>query len=373
MSMTLQHSRITTNLRERELSPSLDAPYSLASYSFRDRQPASIRPNTAVPSSPLSLSERVVAFLEGPWAPSKEDLPAQKTPEDSGNSAAPFRKPWHNERERIDAKKGLKAISSSCVRACLTRWTSLYEYSVSLRPEHTHLSGMRILHLSDIHLLENYSKPTEELEAITAYVKSLSTPLDLCVLTGDLITKNPNDISPRALRSLQELNSYCQHSFFVPGNHDYHGHDIEFITSSVERVGFYDINNSVVELRRRNTPFTITGVDDAYFGAPKPPENLPADQFNMVLTHNLDAIRANFPESVDLILSGHTHWGECCLFNGTRLMKLWGYSDNVNNHTQGWDFLSERTLSYVHPGLARYYVPYRGLRHPPGFTIIHFR
>jgi uncharacterized protein len=373
MSMTLEHSPITTNLREKELSPSLDPPHSLASYSFGDIRPTSISTKTAVPSSPLSLSERVVAFLEGPWAPSKENLPDQRTPEECGNSAAPFRKAWHNERLRHATKRELKAITSSCVRTSLTPWTSLYEYSVSLKPEHAHLSGMRILHLSDIHLLENYSKPTEELEAITTYVKSLSTPFDLCVLTGDLITKTPNDISPGAIKSLKELTSCCQHSSFVPGNHDYHGHDIEFINSTVERVGFYDINNSVVELRRRNDPFTIIGVDDAYFGTPKAPDELPDDQFNMVLTHNLDAIRANFPQSVDLILSGHTHWGECCLFNGARLMKLWGYSDNVNNHTQGWDYLSERTLSYVHPGLARYYVPYRGLRHPPGFTIINLR
>jgi hypothetical protein len=50
-------------------------------------------------------------------------------------------------------------------------------------------------------------------------------------------------------------------------------------------------------------------------------------------------------------------------------MTLWGYCDNVNNHTRHWDVLTDRTLSFVHPGLARYYVPFRTLRHPPGIAI----
>jgi predicted MPP superfamily phosphohydrolase len=155
----------------------------------------------------------------------------------------------------------------------------------------------------------------------------------------------------------------------VHGNHDYHGHVPAVISKQLEKVGFHDINNHHIRLRIGDAPLNIFGVDDAYFGNPVPPDSVPPLETNIVLTHNLDAIRGNFPKDVDLILSGHTHWGELKLFDGARVMNWWGYSDNINQHTKAWDCLTDRTLSYVHPGLARYYVPYRGLRHPPGIAI----
>ena len=155
----------------------------------------------------------------------------------------------------------------------------------------------------------------------------------------------------------------------VYGNHDYHGHTPALISRYLERVGFTDINNASARLVIDGAPLNIIGVDDAYFGRPKPPNQINPNEPNIVLTHNLDAIRSNFPREVDLILSGHTHWGEIKFFNGSKVMKLWGYNDNVNDHTRHWDVLSDRALSYVGSGLARYYVRNRQLRQPPSIAI----
>lgn len=341
------------------------------SASFSESSNSIFRPLAPLTPSPPSFAERMLSFIEGPWAPAKEDLPVKRNPEDAGNSSEPFRSLFSSPEAKLRATKNVQAINASCTRTKLTPWTSIYEYTVTLRPEHVHLSGMRILHLSDIHLLEGHTQPSDELHAIASYIKDLPQRIDVSVVTGDLITKTPRDMRRKDLDNLALIADHSQYGFFVPGNHDYHGHNLHYVTSQVEATGFKDLNNSVAQLRRRGCAINVCGVDDAYFGFPLAPQHLDESTFNLVLTHNLDSIRSNFPTAVDLILSGHTHWGECCFFNGAQLMNLWGYSDNVNSHTQGWDHLTDRTLSFVHPGLARYYVPYRGLRHPPGFVLIN--
>jgi predicted MPP superfamily phosphohydrolase len=155
----------------------------------------------------------------------------------------------------------------------------------------------------------------------------------------------------------------------VLGNHDYHGHSHELISKKVEQAGFKMLTNDHVHIRINGTRLNLYGVDDAIFGEPKVPETVEINEFNILLTHNLDAIDRRCSPYLDLMLSGHTHWGEFRFMDGTQLMKFWGYCQDINRHTRGWDRLTERTLSLVHPGLMRYYVP-RALCHPPGFVIL---
>jgi predicted MPP superfamily phosphohydrolase len=317
----------------------------------------------------LSFRDRFLNFLEGPWAPHASDLPVKRSPEESGNSSKPFRTTPCTPSESRERAERLRAVHASQTRAVITPWTSLFEYQVPLSAQHQNLSGMSILHLSDVHLLATNQRPTQELQSIARYVQSKNLRFDLVLFSGDLITVSPRDLSDEAGKALRQLTSRAQYSFFVPGNHDYHGHTPALVSQWIAGAGFIDLTNQTAELTRRGTSFAIHGVDDAYFGAPVAPDTLSEDIFNLVLTHNLDSIRANFPAPVDLIISGHTHWGEFRFLNAVRLMRAWGYCDDVNHHTRGWAALTERSLSFVHPGLARYYVPYRGLRHPPGVVI----
>jgi hypothetical protein len=245
----------------------------------------------------------------------------------------------------------------------------VYEYEVPIRNLPRALHDLTILHLSDIHFLSSYERAWREMANVARYFESGSRKLDLIVLSGDVITKSPDDLCRKGLHQLARLSAVCPQAFMVHGNHDYHGHVPALISRELQRVGFHDINNHHVRIKIGDAPLNIFGVDDAYFGSPQAPQTVRSTETNIVLTHNLDAIRGDFPRDIDLILSGHTHWGELRLFDGSQVMKWWGYCENVNRHTKGWDALSKRTLSFVHPGLARYYVPYAGLRHPPGVVL----
>ena len=312
--------------------------------------------------------KRIAAVLEGPWAPEAHDLPVRQ------ESLHPMAKVSFREEPRdvgaaLDRKTVKHAIGRSEKVWPLTRWTSVYEYEVPLDRLPAPLHGVTILHLSDIHFLKSSDRPWREMSRVAEFLERGERRIDLILLSGDVITKGPEDLCSQSLRQLKRLSAICPQAFMVHGNHDYHGHLPAIISKQLEQVGFHDINNHHVRLRIGGAPLNIYGIDDAYFGTPTPPSAVSGEETNIVLTHNLDSIRGDFPKEVDLVLSGHTHWGELKLFDGARVMNWWGYSDNLNRHTKHWEMLTDRTRSYVHPGLARYYVPYRGLRHPPGVAI----
>lgn len=313
-----------------------------------------------------TLGERLLSLIEGPWAPDPADLPERPS---AAPSRQPFRSPLTSEADRQSRDEVRQQLLNGQRRWSLSSWTSVYQYDVPVRRLPRDLEGLTILHLSDIHLLRGSERPVRELSKIADYLCTGGIKADLLLVSGDIITRSPEDLCRQGLRELGRIAECVPLSFMVHGNHDYHGHLPAHISHELERVGISDINNQAVRVSIGSSALNIIGVDDAYFGRPKCPHGVTPAEINIVLTHNLDSIRGDFPKDIDVILSGHTHWGEARFLNGAHLMKMWGYSDNINRHTKGWDVLSDRTLSYVHPGLARYYVPYKGLRHPPGIAI----
>lgn len=316
---------------------------------------------------PPTWKQRIASVLEGPWAPDAQDLPTRHVKNNLANVS--FREEPASP-ESVSRRQFVRESIGRSERAwSLTQWTSVYEYDVPLAGLPEPLHGLTILHLSDIHFLKSTDRPWMEMSRVADFLEKGEQRIDLILLSGDVITKTPGDLCSHSLRQLRRLSEVCPQAFMVHGNHDYHGHLPAIISKQLEEVGFHDINNHHIRLIIGGAPLNIYGIDDAYFGNPTPPSAVSGEETNIVLTHNLDAIRGDFPKEVDLILSGHTHWGELKLFDGVRFMNWWGYADNLNRHTKHWDMLTDRTRSYVHPGLARYYVPFRGLRHPPGVAI----
>lgn len=317
----------------------------------------------------------VQRLIERPWSPGPELLPARTNPEACGNSALPYRSsPDNHMRELLGSTRTSERTHT------LSHWSTLYQYSVTLPTLHADLDGSSILHLSDVHFLKNDPRPILEIQTLTRWLKQQHFYPDVIAFTGDVITRLPDDLCPAAMRALSELSALGRHALFVYGNHDYHGRAPAHISRQMERCGFSQITGDYVSISAGAGHLNLYGIDDAYFGSPQAPAGMNARETNIALVHNLDAIRSNFPLETDLILSGHTHWGElklpsCAglpLLDGMWWMNKWGYSDNINGHTRHWDALSERTLSFVHPGLARYYVP-RLLAHPPGFVLHQLR
>lgn len=312
------------------------------------------------------LKGKIMALLEGPWSPPPEDLPMKTDLEKIGNSALPFRKEPKTPESALLRKETLGFIRKSEQRERISKWSTVFKTDVPIANLHAPLS---ILHKSDIHVMKDKPQTTEELMTLASWMKENRVFVDVAVITGDIITHGPDDLTDKAQKALSEIRTRARFGMFVLGNHDYHGHRSDYIRESLVELGYTDLNNDLASIHVNGQDIWFHGIEDAYFGSPLPSFPVKETNINILLGHNNDALRANYDDAFDFMMSGHTHWGEIKIFDGMKFMNWWGYSDDVNGHTKGWDMYSDRLISAISPGLARYYVPHYGLRHPPGFMI----
>ena len=215
----------------------------------------------------------------------------------------------------------------------------------SLPPE---LDGLRLAHLSDLHLSRTFSRAwAEELvQRVNA-----ARP-DIILLTGDIMDGSPalraDDIRPLAdLRST--LGTYA-----CTGNHEYYS-DYPAWKPLLRHTGITMLDNMHVIVRHVDREFVLSGVTDpaaARFGLPGPdlestlPRGLDSHALSarpdgtkerlpvILLSHRptlFDAVRGK----VALQLSGHTHGGSIlgvdwlvAAFNGGYVRGLYGDEDS---------------------------------------------
>ncbi len=171
------------------------------------------------------------------------------------------------------------------------------------------LDGVRILHLSDLHLRPNWSTTYDAFHA-----RLRIEPPDLLLLTGDYVESkyDPKPTLPCLERFLSGLTARYG-IFGIRGNHDINlfGAPIENSAvrlidgerttaavgdSSIELIGLPGMNRALL------TPEFLAGIPDRK-----------ADVLRVVMSHFPDAILQIGHLRPDLILAGHTHGGQVCL------------------------------------------------------------
>lgn len=167
------------------------------------------------------------------------------------------------------------------------------------------LEGVKVLHLTDLHLLRIGQNERTALE-----VAQRLKP-DMVVITGDLCRRWSISAGIRFLNSLEAPFGI----FFVPGNHD--GRTLNLLQTKAPKVRFLSNRSWLIE--RDGARLAIVGVDDPHrerddmeTALGDVPEGIPI----LLLAHSPDvAYRPGF-EKVSLCLSGHTHGGQVCFFPG---------------------------------------------------------
>lgn len=167
---------------------------------------------------------------------------------------------------------------------------------------------VRIALLSDIHVA-GPDMPPERLERIVARVNALKP--DLVLIAGDLVSDKllathvytPEEI----VAPLGELRGPLG-VIVVPGNHD-HWFDMPALATELDRRGIALLANEA----RTVGPLVIGGLDDDFTGRADLRQTLDAMEpmvgARVLLSHSPDPF-PDVPNSVPLVLAGHTHCGQ---------------------------------------------------------------
>jgi uncharacterized protein len=166
--------------------------------------------------------------------------------------------------------------------------------------------GLRILHLSDLHI--DVSDATAH--AIVAAVREVE--YDLCVLTGDYRFRTSGDVDP-TLHNMGRLRaSLATETYAVLGNHD-----SVAMLPALEDMGIRMLMNESVAIERDGARLYLAGIDDAHFfgveNFEKALDGVPLDACTLLLSHTPEVYRQAAHAGVDLLLCGHTHGGQICL------------------------------------------------------------
>jgi|GEM_PF-34061 len=172
--------------------------------------------------------------------------------------------------------------------------------------------GLRILHLSDLHL------DMSDAIAHTINERVRTVEYDLCVWTGDYRYRTYGDFEA-VLQSVRNLrNNLTGPVYAVLGNHDSVKMVPEFEDADIRML----MNESVV-IERDGAVLYLAGIDDAhFFGVGNIEKALSAVSdraTTILLSHTPEIYRLASHAGIDLLLCGHTHGGQICLPGGIPL------------------------------------------------------
>lgn len=183
----------------------------------------------------------------------------------------------------------------------------LREVDVRIRGLDKELNGVRIAHLSDLHL----SPFLSESELARAIDMANETKPHLAVVTGDLITgyRDPLDACLRQIARLRTSEGVLG----CLGNHEIYARAEEHATREGARLGIRFLRDESAMVYVNGRALNFTGVDYQKMNSDYLPEaerhvwpGIP----NILLSHNPDVFPVAARKGFDLTLAGHTHGGQ---------------------------------------------------------------
>lgn len=168
------------------------------------------------------------------------------------------------------------------------------------------LDNLKIAVVSDLHIGTKFVN-TAKLNSIVYEINS-NRP-DFIFILGDFDTLKIKELKKEKeiTRILKRLKPKYA-TFAIAGNHDQHNSEI--IKRITERAGIIFLENENLITDVKDTKLRITGFQDIWFHNVQPDLILEKTQMpTIALSHNPDLFD-KIPNTVSLILSGHTHGGE---------------------------------------------------------------
>jgi predicted MPP superfamily phosphohydrolase len=232
---------------------------------------------------------------------------------------------------------------------------------------HPDLDGLRLVHLSDIHLSPYLSE--KEFARVVDAANELRG--HVVFVTGDLISVRGDPLDA-CLHQISRLRSDAG-CMGCLGNHEVYAGTQEYTTAEGARLGISFLRSQTRQLRFGNALVNIAGVDYQTMSAQPHyldgAENLIAhNALNILLSHNPDVFPVAAEQGWDLTLAGHTHGGQVnveILHHGFNLARF--YTPYVYGH-----YRSGKSSIYVTRGIGTIGMPAR-LGAPPEIAVLRLR
>jgi uncharacterized protein len=282
---------------------------------------------------------------------------------------------------------GLPLLTAAYGATAGRRWYRVVTVEVPISGLPSRLEGLRIVHLSDLHIGDFMPRT-----AIRRAVDLANTVKpDLAVLTGDLITseRDPLEDCITELSRLQApLGVWGCH-----GNHERWSGVEARAQALFQRYGMHLLRQQCVELSWHGGAINLIGVDDQRERArPGEPSSMlrgverlvRRDVPNILLSHNPDTFPRAAALGIELSLAGHTHGGQLRFALGGR---QWSPASLVTPFAAGLYRLPfgpegrsgevaacppKSAFLYVNRGLGTFGLPVR-LGVPPEITVLTLR
>lgn len=245
------------------------------------------------------------------------------------------------------------------------RWVRHRRLTIELPGLDPAFDGFVIAQLSDLHLGSHC--PRERVAGWVRRTNGLAP--DLVALTGDYVTSGVRfheDIAD-ALGQLRAPAGV----FAIMGNHDYFGEG-QPLMDLLEDEGIRLLRNEHVEIERDGARFCLVGVDDVYtrrIDVDAALADRDASLPLVVLAHDPRTFPTLARRGADLVLSGHTHWGQVAVpFVAERL----SYAALLDDHHAGLYRSEQGAQLYVTSGLGTTGPPIR-LGAAPEIALIELR
>jgi uncharacterized protein len=223
-----------------------------------------------------------------------------------------------------------------------------------LAPE---LEGLRIVHLSDLHL-GLPSRGGRAVERAIAWTKERGP--DLVCITGDLVSR------PRGEAELRALVRDLPNCYAILGNHDLAISRDPF-SKAVELTALEPAVLLLDEGRMidvRGDDVWIAGLDPRSRG--REPRLRRDAALTILLSHFPNVLDRPAADGFDLVLSGHMHDGQICLpYPGGKLR----LAHPSARYTHGL-YRRNGTVMHVSPGLGTTFVPFRFCARPEATELV---
>ena len=206
---------------------------------------------------------------------------------------------------------------------------------------------IKITQITDFH-----SNAIKNLDEVLENIQNFNP--NLVILTGDIIDYGTEDKIKRSVYFLEKLRSLNIKTYYITGNHEEAGPNLDKFLSEIERLGITYLKNEGERLNINGNKVYLYGTSMFDFSY----ENYKADDesVNIILSHFSKNVRDNYQGSEDFIFSGHTHGGQVRLpIVGGLVAPGEGFFPNYDKGA----FKFNDSIIYIDSGLGNTFLPLR--------------